>query len=58
MLIVDLDTNSLVASMGDEQAILPRKLQKCLRSALNEESGKEPIFSLQRVTIFFVSKKN
>jgi hypothetical protein len=35
LLVVDVDKNRLVKSVGDESTILPRKVRKCLQTALS-----------------------
>ena len=40
VLIIDLDSNYLCRSQGDESKILPKKLQKALAAALKGDAGK------------------
>ena len=45
MLIIDLDSNYLCQSQGDESKILPKKLQKALAAALKGDAGKNLVFA-------------
>ena len=40
-MIVDLENNRLSHTVGDEGDIIPKKLQKCLVAALQDDPGKE-----------------
>lgn len=38
VLIVDLDTGTLIAKLGDESRIIPKKIQRALCAAINEDA--------------------
>jgi len=52
MLVVDLDGGSLLHCYGDEEDIIPKKLQKALVSSLNEDAGKHQNYSIIKVSLF------
>ncbi|KAI0228859.1 Suppression of tumorigenicity 5 protein [Lamellibrachia satsuma] len=63
VLIVDLDKSTIIRSIGDEAAIIPKKLQKALIAALMDESdcpgspfsmcADAPVPAVNRTTIVF-----
>lgn len=40
MLVIDLDGGKVLKSYGDEEQIIPQKLQKALTLSLKDETGK------------------
>ena len=57
MLIIDLDSNYLCQSQGDESKILPKKLQKALAAALKGDAGKNLVFIQMYGAKYFCKKK-